>query len=162
MLKIARAQTHAHKSLAVRFIDDYRDEVSTEALEQLMKDSFRDTPVQEGYVMCLGRGARFHLDRRMALYDWLLHQSEWLTSNDFEQPWPWLESFHVSVMAWGDSFLYSYHPSDDSVAVRDIDAFLSDLSWYHTSWLVPYISTNTVEKKKPAKSKRAVKVSTNF
>lgn len=127
MLKIAAAQTAAHKRLAEQFLALYRDGATAISLELLIRQSFQKHHLKWGNYRCSHRDIRFHLDRRAALYEWLYNQKEYGIKHS---------QFYVSVMAYRDSFLYSYQPSVDSKVVYRLKDMLSDLAWYHTNELV--------------------------
>lgn len=139
MLKIAKAQAPEYMRLVQRLLDLHEENSSPATLELLVKQSLMKTPVIQGYLACESRDARFHIDRRMALYDWLLHSEDWYA--DVDDMGTNLDRFHVSVMAWGDTFLYSYKPSQCATETYRLEDMIGDLSWYHTAHLVPYISS---------------------
>lgn len=152
MLKIARSQTSAHRRLAALFVDYYNDDASQASLELLITQSMQRTPVEKGYLTCPVRGVRFHLDRRMALYDFLLFKDKWCHGEGKKASVATERQFHVSVMEWGDDFLYCYQPHTDSVEVIDLEQMLSDLCWYHTSWCVPFLHTESDASCSPKKT----------
>ena len=131
MLKIAKARTNVHKRLADNFLSLAKSGATVAALELLIRQSFQRSRINPGFITCCHRNTRFHLDRRAALYDWLKSQEEEASK---------LHIFHVSVMTWGDTFLYSYQQAGDSRVVYRLEDMLSDLAWYHSAATVPYYS----------------------
>lgn len=131
MLKIAKAQTNAHKRLADSFLSLAKSGATVAALELLIRQSFQRSHINPGFITCCHRNIRFYLDRRAALYDWLKSQEE-----EAARP----RIFHVSVMTWGDTFLYSYQQTGDSRLVYRLEDMLCDLAWYHSAETVPYYS----------------------
>lgn len=136
MLKIAKAQTRIYKQFASVFLSMSKSGATQASLELLIRQSFQRSPINPGYVTCPHRKIRFHLDRRGALYDWL-----WGQGSDAVMP----GVFYVSVMSWGDTYLYSYQRAEDSTEVYRLDDILSELTWYHSSKTVPYYSAPNVK-----------------
>lgn len=123
MLKIARSQTREHKKLAALFLAHCDEGASFATLELLLKQSFQRWPLIPGHLSCQKRQVRFHLDRRAALLDWLISYPEGMRAG----------RYYVSVIEWGNGFLYAYLPAPGAMEVSRLEDMLSDLSWYHTS-----------------------------
>lgn len=149
MLKVANKQSVIYINLARNLLCAISEGASRASLDLLLKQSFRLNPPSTDSIYCAHRGVHFYLDRRVAIAEWL--HSEYTQINclypdlKLDETQEHMMAYSIGVMQWGDIYLYSHMPFKDSVKVYRIADALSDLSWYHTTKLLPYIQHSAPE-----------------
>lgn len=149
MLKITKKQTVEYLFLARNLLGAVNEGLSRASMDLLIKQSFvRKAPDKES-IYCHKRKVHFYLDRRLALLEWL--ETEY---RQIDRLYPGMKhsnlkehsmAYSVGVMQWGDKYLYSHLPFQDAEKVYRLEDALGDLSWYHTSKIVPYSNEDGIE-----------------
>lgn len=149
MLKIAKKQTVEYLFLARNLLESINEGFSRASMDLFIKQSLQHKKPDTGSIYCPVRKVHFYFDRRLALLEWL--ETEY---RQIDRLYPGRKytnlkehnmAYSVGVMQWGDKYLYSHLPFRDAVKVYRIEDALGDLSWYHTSKIVPYSKEDGVE-----------------